>query len=116
MKDHGPGIWSHYAWDRNQQCFSRNQGSGKQRKWIQESKFSSFLGSGINILGKNMESVRKKNIPRYDPVIYLETCRVELNHFGKKTKEMMLKVINNSLLSMGGDYSGGNPSNKEMSE
>ena len=47
-------------WNRDQQCFSWNQRSGQQQKRVQGSKFSSFLGSGINILGKNMESVTKK--------------------------------------------------------
>ena len=28
IRDHSPGIWNHDAWDRDQQCFSWNQGSG----------------------------------------------------------------------------------------
>ena len=40
--------------------FPWNQGSGWRQKRVQGSKFFSFLGSGINILGENMESVRKK--------------------------------------------------------
>ena len=44
----------------------RDQANNKFLR-VQGSKFSSFLGSGIKILGKNMGSVTK-NIPRYDPV------------------------------------------------
>ena len=40
--------------------------SGIKLLRVQGSKFSSFLGSGIKILAKNMGSVTK-NIPRYDP-------------------------------------------------
>ena len=86
LKDHSPGIWNHNAWDRDQhnawdrdqhnvwdrdqhnawdrdqQYFSWNEGSGIkfQVLRVQGSRFSSFLGSGFKILGKNMGSVTKK--------------------------------------------------------
>ena len=41
---------------------------------IRDQKFSSFLGSGIKIWGKNMGSVTK-NIPRYDPDIMRRSTR-----------------------------------------
>ena len=66
IKDHSPGIWNHNVWDRDQQYFSWNEGSGIKFLQVQGSKFSSFLGSGFKILGKNMGSVTKK-------IVYLVT-------------------------------------------
>ena len=60
IKDHSPGIWNHNGWDRDQQYFSWNQGSGIKFVRVQGSKFLSFLGSGFKIWGKNMGSVTKK--------------------------------------------------------
>ena len=39
IRDHNPGIWSHNAWDRDQQYFSWNQGSRIKFLRVQESKF-----------------------------------------------------------------------------
>ena len=57
IRDHSPGIWNHNACYRDQQCFSWNQESGIKFLQVQGSKFSSFFGSGIQILGKSMGSV-----------------------------------------------------------
>ena len=57
IRDHSPGVWNHNAWDRDQQYFSWNQGSGINFLRVQGSEFLSLVGSGIKILGKNMGSV-----------------------------------------------------------
>ena len=72
-RDHSPGIWSHIAYDQDQQYFPWNQGSSIKFFWVQGSKFSSFLESGMKILGKNTGSVTKKYIslrPCHKPKAY----------------------------------------------
>ena len=90
IRDHSPGIWDHNGLDRDQQCFSWNQGSGWQQKRVQGSKFSSSLGSGINILGKNTRSVSNQKI-------YLVTTRLALLSYlltsRKRYKIMKAQVI-----------------------
>ena len=65
IRNHNPGIWNHNAWDRDQQCFSWNQGSGWQQKRVQGSKCSSLSDQGSTFWVKIWDQLRK-HIPRYD--------------------------------------------------
>ena len=62
--DHRPGIWNHKSVGSRSAVFFVRSANFLR---VQGSKFSSVLGSGIKSLGKNMGSVTKKNIPRYEP-------------------------------------------------
>ena len=62
IRDHSPGIWDHKPRDRDQRCFSLDQGSGVVDQILRDkgSKFSSRLEPGIKNLGKITGSAMKK--------------------------------------------------------